>query len=204
MKVTRISRSISMVLQTKLLLLILSLFCAHNLMAQDGTTMIVNPRDTIKPTKYVAPVIAQRKQEFFQGFTLSADIFGPILYTMSDYGSVEAGLLLNLKNTYFPTVEIGYGKCNTTDGNTNIHYVASSPFVRIGLDFNILKDKFQDNRFYVGARYGFSTFTYDISGPDMTDPVWGGIKPFDYKGDMEEIAHGMERQIQTRTQDRAK
>ena len=102
-------------------------------------------------------------------------------YLFSDYGSVEGALRLNLKSTYFPIVEIGYGTCKTTDAETNISYSTSAPFFRIGLDFNILKDKYQDNRLFVGARYGFSSLKFDMSGPNMTDPIWGGTAPFNYK-----------------------
>ena len=45
----------------------------------------------------------------------------------------------------------------------------------------MLKDKFQSNRLYLGARYGISIFQYDIAGPAQTDPIWGGSKPFSMK-----------------------
>ena len=132
-----------------------------------------------KPTKYVPEEDAKTKIAFFQGFTLSADILGIGQYFLSDYGSTEAALRLNLKNTYFPIAELGYGICDATNYNTNIRYKTSAPFLRIGVDINFLKDKLQDNRLYAGVRYGISPFEYDLEGPDMTDPVWGGSSPMD-------------------------
>lgn len=136
----------------------------------------------VKPTKYVAVTDEKSKLQLFQGFTLSADVLGPAMYALGDYGSVEAALRLNLRNTYFPIAELGYGKCDTRDGNTDITYKASAPYMRFGVDLNLLKDKYQDNRLFVGARYGISKFSYDMSVPEMTDPVWGGVSSMDYKG----------------------
>ena len=183
-----------MVWQSRAILLAVFVFSGLRLCAQDipqivigadtinSNTTIIAGGDTIRPSKYVAEIMTLPEIPFFQGFTLSADVFGPILYLLSDYGSAEAALRVSLKNTYFPVAEIGYGKCDHTDGNTNIAYSVAAPFLRAGLDYNILKDKRQDNRLTVGARYGFTTFKYDMTGPDMTDPVWGGTAPFNYKG----------------------
>lgn len=140
------------------------------------------PGEKPKPTKYVA--IEEQKQHlvFFQGFALSVDAYGPVAYMVSDYGTFEAALRLNLKNTFFPIVEMGYGKCTKDDFNTKVTYKVNAPFMRVGIDFNMLKNKFQSNRLYLGARYGISTFKYDVAGPAMTDPIWGGSEAFNLKG----------------------
>lgn len=157
------------------------LFFTMTVQAQENNPATTGETPTT-PTKYVAVEEEQQKLVFFQGFTLSVDAFGPVSYLISDYGSAEAALRLNLKNTYLPIVEIGVAKVDNFDLNTNISYKTSAPFARIGVDYNALKDKFQSNRLYVGLRYGISKFAYDISGPEMTDPVWGGSAPFEYKG----------------------
>ena len=140
------------------------------------------PGETPKPTKYIAVEQEDEHLVFFQGFTLSADLFGLLQYALSDYGSVEAALRLNLKNTYFPIAEVGYGRCRKDDFNTTVKYSVNAPYLRMGFDLNLLKDKFQDNRLYLGLRYGISMFNYDISGPAMTDPIWGGSAAFDIGG----------------------
>ena len=166
---------------SKALLSLFLLMSAHIVSAQDEPIVVLNETDTIRPTKYIAPLTEKPKLALFQGLTLSADILGPIIYLFSDYGSTEAALRLNLKNTYFPIVEVGFGKCKSTDYETDITYSTSAPFVRAGIDFNILKNKFMDNRLYVGARYGISSFKFDMSGPVMTDPIWGGSSPYNYR-----------------------
>jgi hypothetical protein len=150
--------------------------------AQDNQPQTLLPGEQPKPTKYVAIEEENAHIVFFQGFTLSVDAFGPISYIVSDYGTAEAALRLNLKNTYFPIVEMGYGKCSTEDFNTKVSYKVNAPYVRIGFDINMLKDKFQSNRLYLGARYAFSTYEYDIAGPPMTDPIWGGTGAFSISG----------------------
>ena len=136
------------------------------------------PGETPKPTKYISVEEEKEHLVFFQGFTLSADVYGPVAYMVSDYGTLEGALRLNLKNTFFPTFEAGVGKCIKDDFNTKIKYKVSVPFARVGIDFNMLKDKFQSNRLYLGARYGISIFKYDMSGPAMIDPIWGGSEAF--------------------------
>lgn len=149
--------------------------------AQEQQTQPLMPGETPKPTKYVA--VEEQKQHlvFFQGFTLSVDGYGPVAMMVSDYGTLEGALRLNLKNTFFPIVEAGVGKCSKDDFNTKVTYKVNAPFIRAGIDFNMLKDKFQSNRLYLGARYGISKFQYDIAGPAQTDPIWGGSQSFSMK-----------------------
>ena len=149
--------------------------------AQEQQTQPLMPGETPKPTKYVA--VEEQKQHlvFFQGFTLSVDGYGPVAMMVSDYGTLEGALRLNLKNTFFPIVEAGVGKCSKDDFNTKVTYKVNAPFIRAGIDFNMLKDKFQSNRLYLGARYGLSIFQYNIAGPAQTDPIWGGSQSFSMK-----------------------
>lgn len=133
-----------------------------------------------KATQYIAINTEKPKMTLFQGFSLGIDILNPILYTLGDYGHAEAQLRLNLRNTWLPTFEIGYGKCDKTDANTSIHYKTNAPFLRLGIDYNLLKNKWQDNRLTAGLRYGFCTYNYDMSGPAINDPIWGGSSAFNY------------------------
>lgn len=150
-----------------------------------------NVQEPPKPQKYVAIVEETPHLSFFQGFTLSADVFGLGQYLFSDYGSLEGALRLNLRNTYFPIVEIGYATCDSEDANTFIRYKTTAPYMRVGVDFNMLKDKFQDNRLYLGVRYGLARYNFDISGPPIVDPIWGGSEAFSYK-DIATTSHWFE------------
>ena len=180
MKATRTSRYTSPALLSSLLLLL-----ALPLQAQDTGE---KPR----PTKYVVDSLnIEQKQVFFQGFTLSGDVFGLVQKFTSDYGVFEGALRVNFKNQFFPIVEAGYAICDATDVNTHINYKTKAPYLRAGLDVNMLKNKWQDNRLYLGVRYGISKFNYDLGGFAQTDPVWGGSRPFQYNG-LSSTAHWVE------------
>lgn len=145
---------------------------------QDNSQQTLKAGEAPKPTKYISIEEQKEKLVFFQGFTLSFDLVGPVMSFATDYGTLEGALRLNLKNTYFPIVEMGFGNCKKTDENTHVSFKVKAPYARIGADVNLLKDKFQDNRLYVGARYGLSTFKYDVASPFVTDPIWGGTEAF--------------------------
>lgn len=72
-------------------------------------------------------------------------------------------------------MEIGYGKTDVINDANDMHYKTSAPYFRIGMDYNVFYQKpYLPGYLYVGLRYGMSSFTYDASGPDMTDPNYGG------------------------------
>ncbi len=110
----------------------------------------------------------------FNGVAVSVDLAGPIQRMISDYGQYEAAVRLNLKDRYFPIVEVGIGDADYTDDVTGINYKTKAPYGRLGLDFNILKNKHDKYRLYIGGRYGFTSFKYDLSSPGVSDPIYGG------------------------------
>ena len=79
---------------------------------------------------------------------VSADLVGHIQLMVSDYGQYEAALRVNLKDKYFPVVEIGIGKADGTDESTQINYKTTAPYGRIGCDFNLLRNKHDIYRLY--------------------------------------------------------
>lgn len=156
-----ISSSIS-ALAISVLLILLSLPAQ----AQSKRKKIVEEPDTIP---------------LFRGMAVSVDVFGAGQLWLSDYGQYEAALRINLKDKYFPIVELGLGKADATDEGTNLHYKTSAPYGRIGLDWNLMKNKHDIYRLYGGFRYGFTFYKYDLEGPDLEDPVWGGTTPYGAK-----------------------
>lgn len=109
----------------------------------------------------------------FRGFAVGVDLVGPAQKLLGDYGQYEASLRLNLKDKYFPIFELGYATCDHTDDGTNINYKTKAPYGKLGVDFNLLKNKHDDYRFYFGLRYAITSFKYDLFKPGVTDPVWG-------------------------------
>ncbi len=118
----------------------------------------------------------------FRGIQVKMDMVGAMQKILSDYGQLEVGARINLKDKYFPTIELGVGKANHKDIVTSIDYKTSAPYGKIGVDFNIMKNKHDIYRAYAGVRYAMTSFKYDVHHPDVADPVWGGTTPFDGKG----------------------
>lgn len=127
----------------------------------------------------------------FRGFAIGVDLVGPIQMLIKDYGQYEASLRVNLKDKYFPVLEVGLGKADHTDDLTHLSYKTSAPFARVGMDFNILRNKHDIYRLYAGARYAFTSYKYDLSHPGIEDPVWGGNAEY-YANDVKCSYHWLE------------
>ncbi len=109
----------------------------------------------------------------FRGLQVMVDLVGPIQKAVSDYGQYEAGLKVNIKDKYFPVIEVGYGIADhAPDAVTNISYKTKAPYGRIGIDFNVLKNKHDIYRFYVGLRYAFTSYKFDVGNSALRDPLW--------------------------------
>lgn len=134
------------------------------------------PQETVEDlTKKEAPI--------FGGVALSGDLVGVIMKSLnSDYSQMEVAAHLNFKEKYFPVFELGYGESNCEGEETGNTYKTKAPYFRIGMDYNFTKKWYTGNRLYLGLRYAFTSFKYDISSPGFTDPVWGNEVPFVFNG----------------------
>lgn len=115
-------------------------------------------------------------------FEISSDILGIVQELTSSYGQYQISTRYNIHNKSFPILEFGLGMSDHTDGGTGLHYKVKSPYGRIGIDFNLLKDKQSPYRFYLGGRFAFSSFKYDFQSPAIIDPTWGYITKIDNDG----------------------
>ncbi len=143
----------------------------------------------ISLTMLLAPIEAQaqkrEKQEkdsvaFFRGFAVSVDLVGLFQKVFSSYGQYEAALRINLKDRYFPIVEVGLGSTDHTSDVTSTTYKTSAPYFKVGADFNILKNKHDFYRVYAGLRYALTFFNYDVNNLDFSDPVWQETVSYDF------------------------
>ena len=94
------------------------------------------------------------------------------MLAFSDYGQYEGALRVNLRDEWFPIVEIGYGKAERNDEVTHMYYRTAAPYFRVGVDRNLLKFKHGPNRLYGGLRYAYTSYKVDIAHPDFPDPHW--------------------------------
>lgn len=156
----------------------LGVICPMNAQSESGNSKPVEVEEISTANNPV-----EKKQSFIRGVSVSTDLFGIIGKVFgNDYQSYEVSAELNLKNRFFPVVEVGYGSTDTTDDDKDIHYKVAAPYFRIGMNYNFFYKKDTPNYIFGGIRCGFSTFSYDISAPDLVDPIWGGKVPFNYDG----------------------
>jgi len=119
----------------------------------------------------------------FRGFALSFDLVGPAMLMLSDHGEYEGALRINLHDQWFPIFELGIGRANhQRDEVTAISYKTTAPYFRLGMDWNILRNKHQSNRMYAGFRYAFTSYKTDITRETLPDPIWQTLSGFDMKG----------------------
>ena len=114
------------------------------------------------------------------GFAVGFDLAGVVQYALADYGQYEGQLRINLRDQYFPVLEVGLGLANHKDDVTLVSYKTTAPYFRLGMDVNMMRDKHDDYRIYLGGRYAFTYYKYDVAHPPLTDPLyriesaWGG------------------------------
>lgn len=110
----------------------------------------------------------------WRGMTVGFNVAGAAQRIMSSYGEYEASVRASLRDRFFPTVEVGIGSCNADDVTTLLRYKTTAPYFRLGCDFNVLKNKHDIYRLFVGGRLAYTNFKYDITSGPISDPVYGG------------------------------
>lgn len=145
-------------------------------------SVLLTVATTTRAQKHYVVDNAKDSVALLQSVEVSADAIGPLMRMLGDYGHYEAALRVNLKGRYFPVFELGYGKTDHKEELTDIKYKAAAPYFKVGMDFNILRNKLDDYRLYVGARYAFTSFKYDIENTGLEDPLWGGVVPYSALG----------------------
>ena len=117
-------------------------------------------------------LIDQSTIPLFHGIFIGYDLSGPLYRAFSDdYISYEVQVEVNLKNRVFPAFELGYGTADKWSDH-GINYKARAPYFRVGADYNFLYKKHAKNYLTAGLRYGYSKFDYEITSPEMSDPIW--------------------------------
>lgn len=176
MTVKRTSSFVSRVITISLLLIAVTTATAQSRMDATADKKLTAQKDTVA---------------FFRGVAVSADVVGLAQLAFSDYGQYEAALRINLKDRYFPVFELGYGTADSDNPTTNLKYKTSAPYWRVGMDFNIAKNKHDAYRVYAGARYAMTYYKFDVVGSGLKDPVWGDDVDYNVKG-MKAYYHWME------------
>lgn len=137
------------------------------------------------PAKESKTVVATESLErdttrLLQGIAIHANLSDAAMAMWGSKGAYEAGLRVNLKGRWFPVIELGYGRADTEDIMTTMCYRTKAPYGRIGMDFNLLRNKFDDYKLFGGFRYAYTSFDYDVYSNDADNP--DAIKAFGQHG----------------------
>lgn len=151
---------------------------------QDSIPVVESPEEVHFSTdaKTASLVETKTKTPFFSEISVGVDLLGAVLASATSYGQYEATLRLGIKRRIYPVFEAGIGVCDRDDEVTGLRYKTRAPYFRIGADYNFVRRPETGNRIYGGIRVGYSPFTFDLSGPPITDPVWGDQTPFHFEG----------------------
>lgn len=148
----------------------------------DGRVVYV---DTITGEQWIdsTAVLSKPKMKYplLHSLSVGVDFWDPVMRVFGqDYGIAGGWVELSLHNRYKPVVEIGLGQARhkPSDGN----YTFRSPmsvYFRLGMNYNFLYNSTPDYQFYGGLRYGFSPFSYSITGVSVDSPYWSETARFD-------------------------
>lgn len=96
------------------------------------------------------------------GLRLGIDISKPILsLTKNNYSGFEIVGDYRLKRDLYIAAEMGYAEHNTR--RDAYHYTTDGSFITAGVNINTFQNWLEmDNEIYIGARYGFSTFSQTV------------------------------------------
>ncbi len=121
--------------------------------------------------------------QLFRGVSVSYDLAGTVMRMVGDYGQYEGALRFNLRDRYFPTIELGLGDAkHEVDAVTGIEAKVRAPYGRIGCDFNVSKNKHDIYRVMVGARYALTSFKTEAYG-NVSVPAWRGTVDYSVETD---------------------
>ncbi len=150
-------------------------------MAQQPAAQKKRNADIEKTDSLPPPSPKNKKAPLFSGIAVSGDFVGFSMKAIgAKFANMEVAGRLNFREKYFPIVELGIGDCTKKGGENENVFSVTSPYYRIGMDYNFNK-KLNGNRFFGGLRYAFSSYEYDFSDPVFTDPVWNITKPIHLK-----------------------
>ncbi len=115
------------------------------------------------------------------GLTVGVNFFDAILKAAGQkYASFDVSADLSLHNWIFPVVEAGVGFANNTPENGNFTYKGlPSVYAKVGVNYNFLYKSNPDYQFFFGLRFGFSSFSYDVTDITIKSDYWGQTNTFD-------------------------
>lgn len=108
----------------------------------------------------------------YQGINIGTDLLQPFGLLINKSGGYCVKGDINLKNSFFPSLEFGYSDINKTF-KSGIHCLASGSYGKVGLNIPITSSGAKaENMFFIGLHYGLATVKYDLNNLFFSDSYW--------------------------------
>lgn len=109
----------------------------------------------------------------YQGIQLGVDMASPVKSLFSDSYGAAIKADVNLKNKYFPTLEIGSAHTDKTNEN-GTHFTSTGNYIKLGINKALsYRGSKAENLFFAGAHYGFTSFSYNLDNLYFFQKYWG-------------------------------
>lgn len=134
-------------------------------MAELDTVTSVKPKP-VYPLLYSASVGVN----FFDGIM---SLFG------QSHSSYDVQASVSFHNWIEPLIEFGIGFADNKPQDKNFHYKTKPAFYgKIGANYNFMYKSNPDYQVYLGLRFGYSSYTYDITDVTINSDYWGQSNHF--------------------------
>ncbi len=110
----------------------------------------------------------------YQGATIKFDLGSAIYMPIRNKGMVQTydfAASIRLFHKFFPTFEAGYAQARQS--NPNGQFNGYGGFMRLGIDYSVLKKYKGNNHLLVGLRVGTSLQNYAFDNMKRSDSYWG-------------------------------
>lgn len=139
--------------------------------------------DTVTGQEWVDTTVVKKKFMIYPRIyqvAAGVNLWDPLMRILGQsYGVASVWGELNMHNRYFPTAEIGLGTADITPDEGNYTFKSPmAPFIKVGINYNVFYNSDPRYKFLVGVRYGFTPFSYRVTGT-LTDDYWGTSTPVD-------------------------
>ncbi|MCH5227556.1 MAG: hypothetical protein J1F16_07075 [Muribaculaceae bacterium] len=146
-------------------------------MAELDTVKSVRPKP-IYPLLYSASV----------GFNFFDGIMALLGQSHSSY---DVSASLSLHNWFEPTVELGIGFADNHPENGNFRYKGKPSFYgKIGMNYNFMYKSNPDYQVFLGIRFGYTSYTYDITDITINSGYWDQSNHFSITGQRASAFYG--------------
>lgn len=112
---------------------------------------------------------------YLHSIKVGTDVSYPILMIFDgNLVRYEVNSEFNLSNRFIFTADVGYSQMTNVKNikPNRFTYTNTGVYARVGIDYNLMHKKFEDNAIFVGFRYGQAGFEHKIRYNLDTSNVW--------------------------------